>query len=395
MSGALQGIKILDLSRVLAGPYCTMILGDLGAEVIKVEAPGGSDDTRQWGPPSVGGESAYYLCANRNKRAITLDLKSKEGQEVLKKLIAQSDVMLQNFKTGTLEKWGLGYEQIKQINPRIVQCSITGFGSNGPYKDLPGYDYIIQAMGGLMGITGSEESGPMKVGVAIADVLTGLYAAIGILSALHERNLSGEGQSIDLSLFDTQVSSLANVASNFLISGMLPKRLGNQHPNIVPYQTFQTLDGEMVVAVGNDRQFKKLCNVLDLREIGEDERFSTNPKRLERKDELIPIISNVMNKKASSEWLELLSQHGVPCGPINTMQQLFDDPQVKAREMVVDVNHPTAGSIPLVGSPLKLSRTPVEMKRHPPLAGEHNKEVLLELGYTEEELDELLQKRVI
>jgi crotonobetainyl-CoA:carnitine CoA-transferase CaiB-like acyl-CoA transferase len=395
MSGALQGIKVLDLSRVLAGPYCTMILGDLGAEVIKVEAPGGSDDTREWGPPSAGGESAYYLCANRNKRAITLDLKSEEGQEALKKLIAQSDVMLQNFKTGTLEKWGLGYEQIKQINPRLVQCSITGFGSNGPYKDLPGYDYIIQAMGGLMGITGSEESGPMKVGVAIADVLTGLYAAIGILSSLHERNNSGEGQSIDLSLFDAQVSSLANVASNYLISGLLPKRLGNQHPNIVPYQTFQTLDGEMVVAVGNDRQFLKLCSVLGLQEIVEDKRFSTNPKRLENKDELIAILSNEMNKKTSNDWLDLLSQHGIPCGPINTMQQLFNDPQVKAREMVVAVNHPTAGSIPLVGSPLKLSRTPVEIKRHPPLAGEHSKEVMLELGYTEEEIGELQSKKII
>jgi crotonobetainyl-CoA:carnitine CoA-transferase CaiB-like acyl-CoA transferase len=395
MAGALQGIKVLDLSRVLAGPYCTMILGDLGAEVIKVEAPGGSDDTRAWGPPSVGGESAYYLCANRNKRAITLDLKSEEGQEALKKLIAQSDVMLQNFKTGTLEKWGLGYEQIKQINPRLVQCSITGFGSNGPYKDLPGYDYIIQAMGGLMDITGSEESGPMKVGVAIADVLTGLYAAIGILSSLHERNHSGEGQSIDLSLFDTQVSSLANVASNFLISGLLPKRLGNQHPNIVPYQTFQTLDGEMVVAVGNDRQFLRLCSVLGLQEIGEDKRFSTNPKRLENKDELVAILSKEMNQKTSTEWLELLSQHGIPCGPINTMQQLFDDPQVKAREMVVAVNHPTAGSIPLVGSPLKLSRTPVEIKRHPPLAGEHSKEVMLELGYTEEKIEELQSKKII
>jgi crotonobetainyl-CoA:carnitine CoA-transferase CaiB-like acyl-CoA transferase len=395
MSGALQGIKILDLSRVLAGPYCTMILGDLGAEVIKVEAPGGSDDTREWGPPSVGGESAYYLCANRNKRAITLDLKSEEGQEVLKKLIAQSDVMLQNFKTGTLEKWGLGYEQIKQINPQIVQCSITGFGSNGPYKDLPGYDYIIQAMGGLMSITGSEESGPMKVGVAIADITTGLYAVIGILSALHERNLSGEGQSIDLSLFDTQISSLANVASNYLLSGMVPKRLGNQHPNIVPYQTFQTLDGEMVVAVGNDRQFHKLCEVLKIQEVGEDERFSTNPKRLENKDELVPILSNVMYKKTSKEWLDLLSQHGIPCGPINNMKQLFDDPQVKEREMIVDVDHPTAGSIPLVGSPLKLSRTPIEMRRHPPLTGEHNNEVLLELGYTAEEIVELESKRVI
>lgn len=395
MSGALQGIKILDLSRVLAGPYCTMILGDLGAEVIKVEAPGGSDDTREWGPPFSGGESAYYLCANRNKRAITLDLKSKEGQDVLRKLITQSDVMIQNFKTGTMEKWELGYEEVKKINPRMVQCSITGFGTSGPYKDLPGYDYIIQAMGGLMSITGSEESGPMKVGVAISDITTGLYAVIGILSALHERNHSGEGQSIDLSLFDSQISSLANVASNFLISGTVPKRLGNQHANIVPYQTFSTLDGEMVVGVGNDRQFHKLCVALDIPKIGEDGRFSTNPKRLENKDELILILSKILSKKTSQEWLELLSSQGIPCGPINNMKQLFDDPQVKEREMVVNVDHPTAGSIPLVGSPLKLSRTPVEIKRHPPLAGEHSKDILIELGYTEEEIVELLNKRVI
>lgn len=314
---------------------------------------------------------------------------------MLRKLITQSDVMIQNFKTGTMEKWELGYEEVKKINPRMVQCSITGFGTSGPYKDLPGYDYIIQAMGGLMSITGSEESGPMKVGVAISDITTGLYAVIGILSALHERNHSGEGQSIDLSLFDSQISSLANVASNFLISGTVPKRLGNQHANIVPYQTFSTLDGEMVVGVGNDRQFHKLCVALDIPKIGEDGRFSTNPKRLENKDELILILSKILSKKTSQEWLELLSSQGIPCGPINNMKQLFDDPQVKEREMVVNVDHPTAGSIPLVGSPLKLSRTPVEIKRHPPLAGEHSKDILIELGYTEEEIGELLNKRVI
>lgn len=395
MSGALQGIKVLDLTRVLAGPYCTMILGDLGAEVIKVEAPGGSDDTRAWGPPSIGGESAYYLCANRNKRAITLDLKSSKGQEVLKKLIAQSDVIIQNFKTGTLDKWGLGYEELKRINPKIILCSITGFGLNGPYKDIPGYDYIIQAMGGLMSITGSEDSGPMKVGVAIADIITGLYAAIGILSAIHERTDSGEGQSLDISLFDAQISALANVASNYLISGLIPKRLGNQHPNIVPYQTFPTSDGEMVIAVGNDRQFKKLCSVLDLDHLGEDERFSTNPKRVENKDELVKNLSEITSKKAANEWLTLFSQQGIPSGPINNMKQLFEDPQVKAREMVVELEHPTAGSIPFVGSPLKLSRTPVEMKRHPPLAGEHNIEVLLEIGYSNEQIQELKKLKVI
>lgn len=347
------------------------------------------------GPPSIGGESAYYLCANRNKRAITLDLKSSKGQEVLKKLIAQSDVIIQNFKTGTLDKWGLGYEELKRINPKIILCSITGFGLNGPYKDLPGYDYIIQAMGGLMSITGSEDSGPMKVGVAIADIITGLYAAIGILSAIHERTDSGEGQSLDISLFDAQISALANVASNYLISGLIPKRLGNQHPNIVPYQTFPTSDGEMVIAVGNDRQFKKLCSLLDLTHLGEDERFSTNPKRVENKDELVKNLSEITSKKAANEWLTLFSQQGIPSGPINNMKQLFEDPQVKAREMVVELEHPTAGSIPFVGSPLKLSRTPVEMKRHPPLAGEHNIEVLLEIGYSNEQIQELKKLKVI
>lgn len=386
MAGALDGIKVLDLTRVLAGPYCTMILGDLGAEVIKVEAPGGSDDTREWGPPFAGGESAYYLCVNRNKRAITLDLKSDKGIEVIKELVKRSDIVIENFKHGTMEKWGIGYEELKNINPGIIHCSITGFGHNGPYKDLPGYDFIIQAMSGLMSITGTKESGPLKVGVAISDLVTGQYAAIGILAALQERNRSGVGQSIDISLFDSQIATLANVASNYLISGKVPQRLGNQHPNIVPYQSLPTLDGEMAVAVGNDRQFAKFVHVLGLADLAEDERFVTNNKRLQHRDELIEILSERMKEKPASEWLGLLREQGIPAGPINTVADMFDDPQVQARQMIREIDHPTAGKIRLTGSPLKLSRTPIEVKRHPPLAGEHTEEVLQEIGYSVEEI---------
>jgi len=389
LAGALEGIKIVDLTRVLAGPFCTMTLADLGADVIKIEGTATKDDTRFWGPPYAGGESAYYLCANRNKRAIRLNLKSDKGKEVFKRLVAESDVVVQNFKTGTLERMGLGYEQLKAVNPRIILASITGFGSNGPYKDLAGYDYIIQAMSGLMEITGDQQSGPMKVGVAIADVLTGLYTTVGILAAIQERNHSGVGQSIDISLFDSQISALVNVASNYLVSGIIPKRLGNQHPNIVPYQVFPTADQEMVVAVGNDTQFRRFVQVLGVEEWADDHRFATNPKRVENRELLIGMISERMKTQSSRHWREQLEAVGVPNGPINNMKELFADPQVQAREMVVEMAHPTAEKIKLVGSPLKLSRTPVEMKRHPPLYGEHTDQVLANLGYTSEEIEEM------
>ncbi len=395
MTGALHGVRVLDLTRVLAGPYCTMILGDLGADVIKVEAPGGSDDTRAWGPPYTGGESAYYLCANRNKRAITLDLKSEQGQAILKKLIVRSDVIIENFKHGTMEKWGLGYEQLKEINPQIVHCSITGFGHKGLYKDLAGYDFIIQAMSGLMSITGSEESGPMKVGVAISDIFTGLYAAIGIQAALIEKNQSGLGQSIDISLFDSQISALANVASNYLISNAVPKRLGNEHPNIVPYQPFPTLDGLIAVAVGNDRQFGKFMNVIGLPNLSADEKYSTNPRRLENRNELTKIISDQLEQEETNYWVEKLRDCGIPAGPINSIDEMFEDPHVVEREIVKEVTHPTAGKIKLVGSPLNLSRTPTEIQRHPPLAGEHTEDVLKELGLCIDELNELKDKKII
>lgn len=376
MSGALSGIKILDLSRVLAGPYSTMILGDLGAEVIKVEAPGGSDDTRKWGPPFKNGVSAYYLCANRNKKSITIDLKSEEGIQAVKQLVQESDVIINNFKTGTMERFGIGYDTLKKINPKLVYCSITGFGETGPYKDMPGYDFIIQAMSGLMSITGDEQSGPQKLGVAIVDILTGLYATIGIQAALLERTVSGEGQKIDVSLYDSAVSSLINIGSNYLMSGEIPTRLGNNHANIVPYQTFDTADGQMVIAVGNDRQYAMFCDILGRPELATDERFLTNANRVEHREIITPLIQEVMVTKPTNYWQEECNKAGIPCGPIQNLAEVVNDPQLQARDMFVEQEHPVAGNIKLIGSPLKLSRTPVSMRHHPPEVGEHNEEIL-------------------
>ena len=376
MTGALDHIRILDLSRVLAGPFCTMILGDLGAEVIKVEGPGGSDETRKWGPPFQNGVSAYYLCANRNKKSITVDLKTEEGKETIRRLVQEVDCLIHNFKTGTMEKFGLGYEELSKINPRLVYCSITGFGETGPYKHLPGYDFIIQGMSGLMSITGDEKSGPQKVGIAITDVVTGLYAAIGIQAALLEREKSGLGQKIDLSLYDSAVSVLINIGSNYLMSGQIPERLGNQHANIVPYQTFPTADGEMVIAVGNDQQFKNLCIILEQPELAEDERFRTNPNRVKNRKTLVPILEEKIRKKTTEYWLPLLREKNIPCGPIQNVEEVTKDPQLKARGMFIETTHPTAGKIKMIGSPIKLSRTPVTLRYHPPNPGEHNDEIL-------------------
>ena len=376
MSGALKHIRVLDLSRVLAGPYCTMILGDLGAEVIKVEAPGGSDDTRKWGPPFKNSVSAYYLCANRNKKSITVDLKSPDGVEIIKSLVNESDVIIHNFKTGTMEKFGLDYETLSRINPQLVYCSITGFGETGPNKDIPGYDFIIQAMSGLMSITGDHASGPQKYGVAITDILTGLYASIGIQGALLERTQSNKGQKLDISLYDSAVSALVNIGSNYLMSGEVPERLGNHHANIVPYQTFKTKEGEMVIAVGNDNQFKMLCQLINKPEYSQDERFKTNPARVENRETLVPLLQEAFLTKPTSYWQEQCDKHNIPCGPIQTLDEVEKDPQLKAREMFVDFDHPTAGAIKMIGSPLKLSRTPVSITKHPPNVGEHNEEIL-------------------
>ncbi|PTY78518.1 CoA transferase [Heyndrickxia sporothermodurans] len=395
MGETLSGIKVLDLTRVLAGPLCTMVLGDLGAEVIKIEAPNGSDDTRNWGPPFKNGVSAYYLCANRNKKSLTVDLKSEKGKEIIRKLVKECDVLIHNFKTGTMERLGLDFENLSKINNELVYCSITGFGETGPYKDLAGYDYIIQAMCGLMSITGDSDSGPQKVGVAITDILTGLYACIGIQAALLERKTSGTGQKLDISLFDAGVSSLVNIASNYLMSGKIPGLLGNSHANIVPYQTFDTANGKMVIAVGNDRQFEKFVKMIGQEELSKNPLFSSNAKRVENREQLVPILQQVLSEKPTEFWQALCNENGIPSGPINNLEQVFQNEQVLAREMVVEKEHPQAGKMKLVGSPLKLSKTPIQIKHHPPIAGEHTEEILNSIGYSIEEIRELKNNKIV
>ncbi|MFF2587282.1 CaiB/BaiF CoA transferase family protein [Peribacillus butanolivorans] len=395
MNGALDGVRIIDVSRVLAGPFCSMILGDLGADVIKIEHHESGDETRGWGPPFAQGESAYYLCANRNKQSMTLNLKSEKGKEIFRKLVSSGDIVVQNFKTGTLEKMGIGYEELKEFNPQLIMASITGFGLTGPYKDLPGYDYIIQAMSGLMSITGETDGSPMKVGVAIADILTGLYTCIGILSALYHREKTGEGQEIDISLMDCQVSSLVNVASNYLFNGITPERMGNQHPNIVPYQTFHASDGELVVAVGNDEQFRRFTYVLERPDLAEQVQFKRNENRLLNKEELIPIVEDLLKRKTKKEWKVLLDDAGIPNGPINTIAEMLEDPQIKARDMLVNMEHPTVENLRVTGSPLKLSKTPVTMRKHPPLYGEHTDSILAGIGYKPDEIIKFKQNKII
>ncbi|MBO9131153.1 CoA transferase [Bacillus sp. 165] len=386
MEGILHGVKIIDLSRVLAGPFCTMILGDLGAEVIKIENLSNGDDTRGWGPPFIEGESAYYLCANRNKKGMTINLKSEKGKEILKKLISTADIVVQNFKPGTLDRMGLGYSQLKKVKEDIIVASVSGFGTNGPYAHLPGYDYIIQAMSGLMSITGDKESDPVKTGVAISDVLTGLFTCIGILGALHHRNRTGEGQELDISLFDSQLAAMVNVASNYLCSGSIPNRMGNQHPNIVPYQTFSASDGDLVIAVGNDEQFRKFSRLLGREELSSSKRYGTNAARLQNKAELVFIIAAEMKKKSKKEWKYLLDKEGIPNGPIYNIKEALESEQAKARDMVVSMKHPKIPDLKLVGSPLKFSKTPVFMKLSPPLHGEHTEEILEGLGYSQDEI---------
>ncbi|MFC7392776.1 CaiB/BaiF CoA transferase family protein [Scopulibacillus cellulosilyticus] len=395
MNGPLSGIRVVDLSRVLAGPYCTMILGDLGAEVIKIEAPGGNDDTRGWGPPYVKGESAYYLCTNRNKKGLTLNLKSEKGKDILRRLIKGSDVLIHNFKTGTMEKWGLDYESLKSDHPELVYCHISGFGETGPLSKLAGYDFAIQAMSGFMSITGSEDSGPTKVGVAITDVLTGLYANIAVQSALLERAKSGLGQAIDISLYDAAISGLVNTASNYLVSGKIPKRLGNYHPNITPYQTFKTKDGEMVVAVGNDRQFQLFADCINAPELKEDPRFIKNSDRMSYREELEALILEKLTQENTDKWIRLCREKGIPCAPIQEIDEVFQDPHVRAREMVIEMDHTNGEKISMVGSPLKMSRTKVSYELPPPMVGEHTDEILKQLGITEEECEILKNQKII
>lgn len=388
--GALSHLRVLDLSRVLAGPWSGQILADLGADVIKVERPDSGDDTRAWGPPFLRdargentSEAAYYLSANRNKRSVTIDFTQPEGQRLVRELAVKSDIVIENFKVGGLASYGLDYERLKAVNPRLIYCSITGFGQTGPYAKRAGYDFMIQGLGGLMSLTGRPEgeqgAGPMKVGVALTDILTGLYSTVAILAALAHRDQSGEGQHIDMALLDVQVACLANQAMNYLTTGTPPKRLGNAHPNIVPYQDFPTADGDFILTVGNDGQFRKFAEVAGQPQWADDPRFATNKQRVAHRAELIPLIRQATVFKTTAEWVAELERAGVPCGPINDLAQMFQDPQVVARGLKVDVPHPLAGSVPQVASPIRLSETPVEYRRAPPLLGEHTEAVLMDV----------------
>ena len=402
MNGSLSDLLILDLSRVLAGPYATMMLGDLGARVIKIEQPGRGDDTRRWGPPfTANGESAYFLCVNRNKESMTLNLKSAEGRAILVELVRQADVLVENFKVGTMAELGLDFFSLHEVNPALIYCSITGYGQTGPYAHRPGYDIAIEAEAGIMSITGPADTAdsngePYKVGVAIVDITAGMNAVIAILAALHHRTLTGQGQHIDIALYDTQLSWLANVASSYLISGEAPKRVGNAHASIVPYQTVSTADGWLMLAVGNDGQFARLCNVIGRPEWATNERFATNPARVAHRSTLIPALEAVLQTRPKAEWYALLTAAEVPCSPVNDIPTALADPHTAARQMVQTVNHPITGSIPLIGPAAKMSATPPQIRSAPPLLGEHTNPILGSiLDYTNEQVALLRTKGVI
>ncbi|MBI2368804.1 MAG: CoA transferase [Deltaproteobacteria bacterium] len=386
----LAGIRVLDVSRVLAGPYCSMLLGDLGAEVLKIEQPGIGDDTRAWGPPFADGESAYYLAINRNKRSVALDLKAAEGRDLFRRLAACCDVVLENFRPGTMERLGLGYEVLQQVNPRLVYAAISGFGPDGPMRDRPGYDLIIQGYGGIMSITGQPDGEPTKVGVAIVDITAGLFLASGILAALLLRERTGRGQRVDTSLLEAQVGWLINWGMHYLVSGEVPGRWGNAHPNIAPYQTVRTKDGHIILGVGNDSLWRDFCQVTGLEALTEDPRFLTNARRVEHREPLMAVIQERFAQETSAHWLAALTTAGVPCGPVHTIDQVFADAQVRHRQMLVEIPHPSIGRLRMAGIPLKFSETPASIRRHPPLLGEHTDEVLRELlGATPAELARL------
>ncbi|MGB2465157.1 MAG: CaiB/BaiF CoA transferase family protein [Porticoccaceae bacterium] len=406
MAGPLTGYKVLDMSRVLAGPWAGQMLADLGAEVIKIERPNQGDDTRHWGPPYLQDkdgnpttDAAYFFCTNRGKQSITLDITQPEGQEIIRQLALQCDVLIENYKVDGLKKYGLDYHSLANINPRLIYCSITGFGQTGPYAERPGYDFLIQGMGGLMSITGepdSENGGPVKVGVAVTDLFTGLYAANAIQGALLERHQSGLGQYIDLALLDVQAAVLANQASNYLIGGSVPGRLGNAHPNIVPYQAFATSDGHIILAVGNDSQFERLCAVLQHPEWATHSDYASNSARVKNRRQLCSEIGRCLVQRSSEEWLQLLEQQAVPCGPINTIDQVFQDPQILARNMLVSLEDERAGKVQLVGNPINYSRTAIEYAVPPPSLGDDTADVLGEyLKYTELQIETLRNKSVI
>jgi crotonobetainyl-CoA:carnitine CoA-transferase CaiB-like acyl-CoA transferase len=394
--GALEGLRVLDLTRILAGPLCTMMLGDMGADVIKVEPPGTGDDTRTWGPPFAGAESAYFLGVNRNKRSITLNMAGRSGQEILAKLIAQCDVLVENFKSGTLEKWGFGNDWLEEHAPRVIRCSITGYGSTGPKAGLPGYDFILQAESGLMSICGDAEGEPMKYGVAIVDICTGMLASNSILAALQARERTGKGQHVEVSLFDSSLAMLANVASNHLVSGRDARRFGNGHPNIVPYTAYRAADGMIAVAVGNDGQFAKFAAVLGKPEWATDPRYARNPERVANRHALDPAIAAILGAAVAQDWIAKLSAAGIPCGRINSVAQALDDPHTVAREMVRTVQHPTAGEVRMVGIPFRFSDTPASVRRAPPTLGQHTEQILREmLELSDARINELRAEKVI
>jgi crotonobetainyl-CoA:carnitine CoA-transferase CaiB-like acyl-CoA transferase len=406
MAGPLSHIKVLDLSRIMAGPWTSQILADLGADVIKVERPGVGDDTRSWGPPFLKDasgketkEAGYYLAVNRGKRSITVSLDKPEGQRIVRQLAERADILLENFKVDTLARYGLDYESLKPLNPRLIYCSITGFGQTGPMRDIAAYDFAVQAMGGLMSITGERDDrpggGPQKVGIPIVDLTTGMYAAVAVLAALAGREVSGKGDYIDVGMLDVQVAMLCNQAMNYLTSGRTPKRTGTAHPNIQPQDTFACRDGNIVLAVGNDGQFAKLCEVLGRRELASDERFAKNAARVRNQETLTPLLREEFARRDRKTLVEALETAGVPCGPINTIPEVFEEAQVKHRKMLINVPHPLAGTVPLVASPMRFTEAPLKHDRAPPLLGEHTIEILRDLGFDDRQIESLKQDRII
>ncbi|MEW5692040.1 MAG: CaiB/BaiF CoA-transferase family protein [Candidatus Hydrogenedentota bacterium] len=395
MMRPLEDIKILDLSRVLAGPYATQILGDFGAEIIKVEMPKKGDDTRYFGPPFENNESAYFLAINRNKKSITINIKNERGIEILHRLLKISDVLVENFRPGTLDKLGLDYNSLKDKYPKLVYVSISGFGHTGPLKDKPGYDLAVQGMSGIMDITGPENGMPYKVGTSIADIIAGIYAVIGTLLALRVKEKTGKGQKVDISMLDGQVSLLTYQAGIYFMTGKSPKRKGNQHPTICPYETFETKDGYLNIAVGNDNLWISFCEIVGLEEIVNDERFKTNPQRVKNRDILFPLIQEKLKSKKRDEWLEIFDKEGLPAGPIYSVSEVLNHPQVKAREMIKELDHPAIKKMKTTGIPVKLSDTPGRILTPPPLLGEHTHSLLLSLGYSEQEIEELREQGIV